>query len=364
MAFDRHVVVDARLAQASGIGTYVRNVVPGLATLAPTWRFTLILDGSDAAEWATFPNATVVRTSVRIFTVREQIVLPALVPRDADLYWATHYNFPLLLRKPLLVTIHDLGHLRLPEYTKSVAKRSYAQFMFTMARKRAAGLLFDSQFTRNEFDTLVGASNGNSAVVHLGVNAAWFEVTQDHSPLDEPYFLYVGNIKPHKNLHTLLTAFEQVSKSMNVRLVLIGRSENFRTADPSIQARVASLPKVSMLGEVDGATVRRYVRHATSLVLPSIYEGFGFPPLEAMAAGCPAIVSRAGSLPEVCGDAAKYFDAKDAGELARAMLAMANDAGARKVLVALGRAHARRFDWNVTAAQTHRMLAKVMGAGA
>jgi glycosyltransferase involved in cell wall biosynthesis len=360
MASERHVVVDARLARASGIGTYIRNTVPSVARLAPHWTFTVVVDTKDGdRSWIDLPNVRIAPATSAIFTVREQIEMPALIPRDADVFWATNYNFPLLQRKTLVVTVHDLGHLRLPEYARSVARRAYARFMFAQARRRAAALMFDSEFTRDEFHALVGPTNGSSAVVHLGVAPSWFETAMDQSPLTEPYFLYVGNIKPHKNLHVLLTAFERVSERMPARLVLIGRSENFRTADASIRARIGGSSRVALLGEVDDALARRYVRHATCLVLPSAYEGFGLPPLEAMAAGCPVIVSRAASLPEVCGSAARYFDPADADDLATAMLEMFTNGASRTALVEKGKARARQFDWSITARKAHHVLADV-----
>jgi glycosyltransferase involved in cell wall biosynthesis len=358
-----HVVVDARMAWASGIGTYIRNLVPQVARLAQSWRFTLIVDRDSmrSLDWAT-PNA-LRQASAGIYSIAEQIEIPTIVPADADLYWATHYNFPLLTRKPLVVTIHDMAHLRLPEFTNSNVKHAYARFMFTMARRRAAGLLFVSQFTRNEFESLVGSSNGTSAVVHNGVAPEWFAPTADESrdpPLAQPYFLYVGNIKPHKNVLTLLAAFEEVSRSIDVRLVLAGRSENLRTGDSSVLSKVAAVPKASFLGELENATLRRYVRNAAALIVPSTYEGFGLPALEAMAAGCPAIVSRAASLPEICGDAALYFDHQNPAELAKRMLEIARDPAIRNDLIARGRAHARQFDWHSSAEQTHALLSSVL----
>lgn len=363
-AFEKHVVVDVRLADASGIGTYIGSVVPRVARLAPEWRFTLIADRRDGRTpaWADLPNVRVTRTSAAIFTLREQLALPTLAPRGADLFWATHYNFPALHPGRVVITIHDVGHLRLPEYANSLVKRGYARLMFGMARRRASALMFDSEFTRNEFDLLVGDSTQRGVVVHLGVEPSWFEQPKDVSPLGGPYFVYVGNVKPHKDLHTLLTAFDSVRRRVDAKLVLIGRSERFRTSDPSVDARAARLPGVVRLGETDGATVRRHVRHAIALILPSVYEGFGFPPLEAMAAGCPAIVSRAASLPEVCGDAALYFEPRDASGLEQGMYRIATDAQLRADLIARGQAQARRFDWDATARRVHEVLRRVVAA--
>ena len=351
------------MAQASGIGTYIRNVVPRLTHLAADWRFTVITTARDRSHFAA-ANVNVLESGAPIYSIREQLELPARVPRDADLFWATHYNFPLFFGGPTVVTIHDLAHLKLAEYRSNPLRRMYARTMFGQAKRRARGLLFVSRFAQEEFRSELGEFGGPAAVVPHGVDSAWFETPADAPPLTQPYFVYVGNVKPHKNLHVLLDAFERIAKGLDAQLAIIGAVDRFRTPDASVQDRVAHTPRVALLGEVDDATLRRYVRHAAALILPSLYEGFGLPPLEAMAAGCPALVSSAASLPEVCGDAAAYFDPRDSNALAGLMARSVTDASFSASLRARGRAHVRRFDWTASAAITHQLLADVMRGAA
>src|SRR5205085_4631309 len=129
-------------------------------------------------------------------------------------------------------------------------------------------------------------------------------------------FLYVGNAKPHKGLGTLLRAFDTLRSELNARLVLIGQTHELRTADDLAFEAMSNAPSVQIIADASPAELRSEMRSATALVHPSSYEGFGLPPLEAMALGCPAIVARAASLPEVCGDAAEYFPPGDADKLA------------------------------------------------
>ena len=351
------------MARISGIGTYIRNVVPRVTKLAPDWRFTVVTAAEDT-RWVASENVRVLESTAPIYSLREQVELAARVPRDADLFWSTHYNFPLLYRGPRVVTIHDLGHLRLAEYATSAAKRYYSRLMFGLARKRAAGLLFVSRFAREEFHALVGDFDEPEAIVYHGVDPIWSETPMDAPPLAQPYFVYVGNVKPHKNLHLLLDAFERVRDRLGAQLAIIGRAEELRTVDRAVHARVSAMARVALLGEADDASLRRYVRHAAALILPSLYEGFGLPPLEAMAAGCPALVSRAGSLPEVCGDGAAYFDPTDVDALAALMVRSATDQAFRASLREKGHAHVRRFDWNASARATHELLGEVMAKSA
>lgn len=356
-----HVVVDARLARASGIGTYIRNVVPRVARLAPEWRFT-VLTSETSASWADVANVEQRRCSSGIYGIAEQLELTRSTPSDATLFWATHYNLPVLMRRPTVVTVHDLGHLRLPEYAGNRIRRTYARFMFGQVRRRASGLLYVSRFSQKEFHRILGRPRGAEAVVHHGVDASWFHPVDDAPPLAAPYFVYVGNVKPHKNLHLLLDAFEAVRERLGAQLALIGRTDRFRTPDTSIAERLARTSHVALLGELDEAAVKRYVRHAAALVMPSLYEGFGLPPLEAMAAGCPALVSSAGSLPEVCGDGAEYFAPKDARGLAELMIRIVEDRAFGAKLRERGASHVRGFDWETSAQKTKALLARVMHA--
>jgi glycosyltransferase involved in cell wall biosynthesis len=213
-------------------------------------------------------------------------------------------------------------------------------------------VLYDSEFTRSEASRLLGANGANGTVAHLAADDDWTRAREaaPSRPLAEPYFLYVGNIKRHKNVPLLLRAFGRVTDRIPHKLVLIGRHEGLR-ADPSVAEEIARLgARAIFVGEVSKPLVQRYVAHAEALVTASLYEGFGLPPLEAMAAGCPCIVSRAGSLPEICGDAALYCDPTDEASVATQLLALAGDASLRETLIARGRAQAKLFSWDKAAA--------------
>ena len=359
-----HIVVDVRMAEDSGVGTYIRNTVPRLAALEPDWRFTLMGDRARLADsgWARIPGASVVHCAAGVYSVREQFEIPARVPSGADLFWSPHYNVPAMLRVPLVVTVHDLAHLRLPEHTSSPIRQAYARLLFGVVQSKARAVMCDSQFTLNEYRALVGEPK-SVTVVHCGVDASWFELPETAPPMATPYFLFVGNLKPHKNARLALEAMVINAGKVNASLVLIGRTEGMRTRDESLGPLVQSLTdRVTMLGEVDEGVLRRYVQHAVAVVQPSLYEGFGLPPLEAMAAGTPAIVSTAGSLPEICGDGALYFDPRDAHALASAMARVASDTEPRDALRVRGKARARRFDWGSTAAAARATIASVLQA--
>jgi glycosyltransferase involved in cell wall biosynthesis len=345
------------MANDSGIGTYIRNTVPRVAALEPSWQFTVIGRSGQERLWQGMESANFVACDARIYSLREQLELPRFIPKGSSVFWSPHFNIPSATRLPLVVTIHDTAHLRMEEH-RTLLRQAYARTMFELVRRRASAIMFDSDFTRREFVELVGEPASNSSVVHLGIDRSW-QAASAPSPLPSPYFVFVGNLKPHKNLRVLAQAMLRPEVPENMKLVVVGRTQGMRTSDQEVGGFLAKLGnRVVMLGEVSDPQLRAYVRNAIALVLPSRYEGFGLPPLEAMAAGTPAIVSRAGSLPEICGDAALYFDSEDATELARLLAQICANAELRETMRIKGRANVGRFDWTNTAESVRDVLAR------
>ncbi len=346
--------IDARMISCSGIGTVITNLIRPLSS-AP-FSTTLIAH----------PNAKLNAYSCKpcaapIYSIREQIELPRFIPH-CDLFWSPHYNIPVLpiRAKKRIVTIHDAYHLAFKE-TLGWKQRLYAKTMFWQAVCRSDGIITDSLFSQNELHRLLSVSRDRIRVIYPGVDFDRFsrpvplkerEALRRKYSLPESFFLFVGNIKPHKNLRLILDAYER--NRIDIPLVAIGKISGRLQIDPSLQ-RIGRSPqlssKVFVIGKALDEELSAFYQMATSLVFPSLYEGFGLPPLEAMAAGCPAIVSSRASLPEVCGDAAHYLYSNQPEELAATMLQVAQDASLRKSLQEKGVKQARRFSWVRTAAQ-------------
>ena len=358
------VTIDARMIMDGGIGTYLQQLLPRVFRKRPGWQFILLGNRRRLADlgFEGMPNVQLAHAGAPIFSVREQLEMPRRIPRDTDLYWAPNYDIPVLARVPLVVTIHDVNHVALPELLGGVVRRRYARWMMGQAIARARRIIFDSDFTRHETTRFFGDAASKGTVVHLGVDSGWWEARErsPSRPEPKPYFLYVGNIKRHKNVPFLLRAFGAVMKQVPHRLLLIGRTEGLR-ADPQVMAELERLgERAALLGELDNDDVRTYVAHAEAVVTASLYEGFGLPALEAMATGIPCLVSRAGSLPEICGDAALLADPRDESAFAASMLRIANDARLRQQLVQRGKTRAAQFTWDVTAEKTAAVLSEAL----
>lgn len=349
---DRHIIVDARMANGGGIGTYLRNLLPHVASLRPQWQFTLLVDGdSRQPSWIGESNIAARTCGAPIYSLREQWALRAACAVDADLFWSPHYNIPLSVprRMRLAVTVHDIMHLTRPEYRVSVAKRVYTRVMFGAVRRHAALILFDSVFSARRFRQHVGPPVGITQVAELGVSDDWRAArsTQLARLCERPYVIFVGYQKPHKNLSGLLKAFGAIADKVPHDLVIVGRAGGLATPDLQVTRGAAALgDRVVFTGEVSDTELRAWVAHADLLVQPSFDEGFGLPPLEAMAIGCPCVVSNAGSLPEVCGDAAAYCDPYNPASIAEGIISVLGDDSYREQLVERGYARSQQFSWS------------------
>jgi glycosyltransferase involved in cell wall biosynthesis len=341
---------------ATGIGTYLRALLPRVIARLPEARFCLL---GEPAKLAAAGAPASERVSVRefhagIYSAGEQPGLFFKTPRETRVFWAPHVNAPLAGPGRLLVTIHDVFYVDPPEGARARwDKDLYLAAMVRGLRRRAEGVLCVSAFTRDEVLAKVGTFRCPLHVVPNGIDPAWFSPPPGPSPEPRPYLLYVGNLKPHKNLPRTLAAFAAIAERVPHDFVIVGPG-NADALRRDVPTRVAS--RVRFLGLLDEASVKRYVAHAAGLVLASLYEGFGLPPLEAMALGVPALVARAASLPEVCGDAALYCEPTSVPDIANGIFRLLSDEVERGRLRERGFVRARALDWDSAADKASSVL--------
>ena len=348
---------------ATGIGTYLQNMLPRVVAARPGWRFTVLgrTDELSALGLANSGHVELRPAASRVYSIGEQIELARCSPRRSDLFWSPHYNIPLVPSARLVVTIHDVMHLSRPEYTRTWARRRYARAMFSAVRRRASAVVCVSDFTRREFTRLVG-SHPATTVVHNGVEPGWFDVRCPARVRAGPYVLFVGSSKPHKNLVGLLRGFALVKSTVPHDLVVVSaQRDSLRTVDSRVDAEAALLDdRVILLHGLELPELQRLVAGADLVVQPSVYEGFGLPPLEAMAAGTPCLVARIDAFAEVCGDAVEYCDPHDPRDIAAKLAWLLMDDASRNELRARGRLRARQFAWDVAAERMLAVFEKVL----
>jgi len=342
------------MLNASGIGTYIRQLVPRVVDARPDDRFFLLGRRAEAEGWSpvSHPRVTWIECDAPIYSLREQFEIPRKVPKGTDLLWVPHFNVPLFYGGRLLCDIHDVFHLANPQFAGGFLKRAYAGLLFRAAVRKSRAVLTISHFSASEIERLIGKPR-KLVVTHLAADEAWFKAPAGERPHPKPYFLFVGNVKPHKNLAGLLEGFALVKDSIPHDLVVVGKRDGFLTGDPRVGALAAPFgDRVRFTGHLGENDLRLFTAHAEALVLPSYYEGFGLPPLEGMALGVPALLSRRASLPEVFGDAALFFEPDKPGEIGDALKRVATDPALRKDLSDRGRAKAREYSWDKTLQQT------------
>ncbi len=359
-----HLAVDARMIAASGIGTYLASVLAELVPAHPDTTFSCYGDPATLATcaWTAAANVHVHPWIAPVLSLRGLRGVP-LVGAAPDAMWFPHYILPLRPAVPVLTTVHDVFHLAHPELMGGLHRRLAARWLFARTRRCADGLVFVSRFTAAEFTRLVGAPRCPATVIANGVGAAWSQGDSGPSPHPRPYLVAVGNVKPHKNLLRLLAAYELLPTACrDLDLVLVGQRDGFLNGDPRVAELATRLgARVHFTGRISDTEVRRHVAHARLLAFPSLYEGFGLPPLEAMAAGTAVVAARIPAVQEVCADAVRYVDPLDVRDIAAGIAAVASDPAERARLVALGRARAQKFSWARAADQTWTALSAVAG---
>jgi glycosyltransferase involved in cell wall biosynthesis len=260
----------------------------------------------------------------------------------------------------MIVTIYDLFHTSEGYSFRGLHKVVYAKFMLMTIRKRVSAILTISNFTCNELiKFFCSKSYPPIHIFHLGVSDKWFQGSNGKKPHDKKYILFVGNVKPHKNLTALIDAFSMIATRIPHDLIIVGKKDGFITGDKSAMHFAERLgSRVKFTGYVHDDILLEFFVHADMFVFPSLYEGFGLPPLEAMAAGCPALCSNIVSISEVCGEAALYFDPSNVKDIADQMLSVLNDENLRANLKIRGLVRSKNYSWRSCVDGTCMVLQK------
>ena len=288
----------------------------------------------------------------RAFTAAAYVVWMKLI--DPDVMFGANYFLPRLhgaIARRRVVTVHDLTYKRFPELLQKETLHNLEAHM-TRELARADAVICVSESTRRDLLAFYDVDPSRAFAIHSGLGKSAEPAPMDALP--RRYLLFVSTIEPRKNLGVLLDAFAQLrAKGYDGSLVVVGKI-GWKSNEMTARLRE---PGIVHLDYVDAARLATVYQRAEAFVFPSIYEGFGFPLLEAMAYGVPAIAARSSSLPEVGGDAALYFD--DLDGLVSQLTRVTSDAALREELVARGHAQVAKFRWDVCASQTLDVLRMV-----
>ena len=350
---------DARKYFDFGIGTYIRNLAACFDTEEQDC-FTYFARPDDAGLIGrTHRGKTIVNRSGK-YSLGELISVSFQANRAGiSLFHAPHYTLPFGLSMRRVVTIHDVIHLRFPAYFSPV-QRAYARLMIGHACRGADAVIVDSEFGRKELLRCIPCPPEKIHVIPLGVSGDFAPADDNASAggfrrkhnVGTKFLLYVGSLKPHKNVPALIRALAGLTDRMDVQLVCVGERVEEDAALRALTGSTGIRDRVRSLGWLPEPDLIAAYRAATAVVLPSLYEGFGFPVLEAMACGTPVIGSNAASIPEVMGDAGILFDPSAQGELSAAIQLVLADSSLRDSLRDKGLRRAKLFTWKRCAEET------------
>lgn len=345
------IVFDARWL-FTGIGTYTFNVLSRINIIEPSIRLHALTKSEFASRLRPFCERVSI-LDVPIYTLREQFQVP-WAARGANLLHIPHYNAPLLHRGCLVVTIHDLTHVLYRDYA-SDPKALFARALMKLVAKRADHLFTVSDYSKKCIVEYLGVPPDKVTVTYNGAAeefrpkaryVALGEV-QRTLGLDGPYILYVGNLKPHKNVSCLLRALAVIRDRRRLphKLLVIGNDAKGKAALQELMLRLRIEDIVIFADTALQDSLLNAYCAADVVVMPSFEEGFGLPVIEAMACGTPVVCSRSAALPEVASDAAEYFDADSPEDLAEALDRVLNSTSRQTELRSNGLARAKSFTW-------------------
>ena len=348
------VAIDARMINMSGIGMYVQNLIKNDC-------YNIALGKKDEIE-SVSKNVKIIDYDSKIYGIKEQLKFPyrKLKKEKIDILHVPHYNIPIFYRGKMIVTIHDLTHLIYPEFLPNKFAYLYAKFMLWLATKKAYKILTVSENTKKDILKFFKVNPDKIEVIYNAVGEEFVEKNNEELeylydkfkiPKNKKIILYVGNLKPHKNLERLLEAYSKIDNKEDTCIVLVGKAFANYNALEDREKQLQIEKNVIHTGIVTQEELVDLYNLADVFVFPSLYEGFGLPVIEALSCGTPVICSNTSSLPEVGGDAVEYFDPLNVEEIKEKI---------EKELLSedktVNKKWAKNFTWEKVATQTKKFL--------
>ena len=371
------IALDIRKVDDFGIGTYIRNLVLNLANLDQVNQYLLVAREQDRSKFDSLPpNFSFLIEHSGESPFWNDAVLPyTLKKNQVQLLHTPHYQAPRFLRCKSVITIHDCVHILFPNYASSKSAYNQAKNATRRTIKKCSHIFTVSEATQRDLVRLFSVPEEKITVVY---NAIDERAVLSDSPeeqkrvleryqIQDPFLLYAGNIKPHKNIARIIEAFSVIKTELkddetwkNLKLIIIGDELSKHQFLRRTVIRSGVQHDVRFFGFVPYETLKVFYKSAQIFVFPSLYEGFGLPPLEAMANGTPVLASNVSSLPEVLGDAALLINPDNVFEISRGLKHLLFDSHLREELIEKGLEQVRRYSWSKSAELVWKTYKKVI----
>jgi glycosyltransferase involved in cell wall biosynthesis len=365
--------IDARFlgVVGKGLGRYTQKLIENLEEIDKENYYFVFLGRENFDQYAPHnPHFQKVLAPYGWYTLLEQLRLPQLLYKyRLDLMHFPHFNVPFLYRRKFVVTIHDLILLKFPTLRGTTLHPFFYKIKFlaykliiASAIRRAQKIITVSNFTKEEIlKYYAGKAQKEKTVVTyeagMPVNEKVKKETQKNLEILrkyvilKPYLLYVGNAYPHKNLERMIQAFTKAVLPQDLRLVLIGKADYFYTKLKQFVVE-NNIQNVIFAGQVEEKDLSAIYQEALACIFPSLYEGFGIPPLEAMANQTPVISSNHPCMREILDESVYFFDAQKEDEMMVAMQKITQNPALREALIKKGNVQAQKYSWREMAQKT------------
>lgn len=358
-----NIFLDCRMIKMSGIGRYIENIIKN-----NIYKENIIGLGDKSEIDSVEKIKDTITFDSKIYGIKEQINYPYKELKKADLLHVPHYNIPIMYRGKLITTIHDITHILFPQYLPNKFAFYYARFMISRAIKQSDYILTVSQNSKNDLIKYFNADDKKIIVTYNGIDNIF--VKKDKSEYEYLYkkyniennkkiILYVGNKKPHKNIDTLIKAINCTKNKDDYILILTGKGFDGYTQLEELSNELNMNEQIKHTGIVTDEELVNLYNLADIFVYPSLYEGFGIPPLEAMACGTPVICSNTSSLPEVVGDSAYLINPYDERAISQAIDNLIDNRELYETLVSKGYERSKLFTWDKCRIKTEEVYKKV-----
>lgn len=349
------IAIDARMVHKSGIGTCIQHWLDGVG-------YDIALGNPEELEEYRDHVPQQIPFISSIYGYKEQLKFPygKLSKLKPDILHVPHCNVPLFYRGKMIATIHDLTHLVYPEFLPMKLVHWYFKFIFWFVCKRANRINVVSESTKRDLLRFFKVNPEKIIVTPLGVGSEFVKKSKAEVeylyekfgiPKDKKIILYVGNLLPHKNLNGLLKGFAQMKGREECKLVMVGKAFDGRTTQ-TIESELGIESLLIRAGMVSQEDLVNFYNLADLFVLPSLYEGFGLPILEAFACGTPVACSNTSSMPEVGGPLATYFDPQNPVSVAQALEQSIHSKGKKDEEIA---DWVSRFSWENCSRRIHKI---------